>query len=192
MRTRLIGLVVVVASVAVLSWSMQGLPPDIHPESLSRLPPVQRDALDEAGKAVFDRVAGARGMPRTGPGAVTMYSPGHRRADSGSQSVPAEDGGRQPLLRAVRAHRCAGIRSAVRMVGPRTGGAAGRARAIGDRRRQVQQGRRRAVREGCDGDSARTRDVPRSQGELGAVGERPSSSSGVRAPSRSSRRWPTM
>ena len=75
MRTRLIGLIVVVASVAVLR-GQQGLPPDIHPESLSRLPPVQRDALDEAGKAVFDRVAGARGLPRTGPGAVTMHSPG--------------------------------------------------------------------------------------------------------------------
>jgi len=75
MRTRLIGLVAIVASVAVLR-GQQGLPPDIHPESLSRLPPVQRDALDEAGKAVFDRVAGARGLPRTGPGAVTMHSPG--------------------------------------------------------------------------------------------------------------------
>ena len=37
---------------------------------------MQRDALDEAGKAVFDRVAGGRGLPRTGPGAVTMHSPG--------------------------------------------------------------------------------------------------------------------
>lgn len=75
MRTRLIGLVAIVASVAALR-GQQSLPPDIHPESLSRLPPVQRDALDEAGKAVFDRVAGARGLPRTGPGAVTMHSPG--------------------------------------------------------------------------------------------------------------------
>src|SRR5688572_2074530 len=75
MRTRFIGLIVVAASVAAMS--AQGtLPTDIHPESLSRLPPVQRDALDEAGKAVYDRVAGARGLPRTGPGAVTMHSPG--------------------------------------------------------------------------------------------------------------------
>ena len=75
MRTRFIGLIVVAASVAALS-AQSTLPPDIHPESLSRLPPVQRDALDEAGKAVYDRVAGARGLPRTGPGAVTMHSPG--------------------------------------------------------------------------------------------------------------------
>ena len=75
MRTRFIGLIVVAASVAALR-GQPGLPSDIHPESLSRLPPVQRDALDEAGKAVFDRVAGARGLPRTGPGAVTMHSPG--------------------------------------------------------------------------------------------------------------------
>ena len=75
MRTRFIGLIVVAASVAALS-AQSALPSDIHPESLSRLPPVQRDALDEAGKAVFDRVAGGRGLPRTGPGAVTMHSPG--------------------------------------------------------------------------------------------------------------------
>ena len=75
MRTRFIGLIVVAASVAALS-AQSTLPPDIHPESLSRLPPVQRDALDEAGKAVYDRVAGGRGLPRTGPGAVTMHSPG--------------------------------------------------------------------------------------------------------------------
>ena len=75
MRTRFIGLIVVAAAVVALS-AQSMLPSDIHPESLSRLPPVQRDALDEAGKAVFDRVAGARGLPRTGPGAVTMHSPG--------------------------------------------------------------------------------------------------------------------
>ena len=75
MRTRFIGLIVVAVSVVALR-GQSGLPSDIHPESLSRLPPVQRDALDEAGKAVYDRVAGARGLPRTGPGAVTMHSPG--------------------------------------------------------------------------------------------------------------------
>jgi 4-carboxymuconolactone decarboxylase len=51
---------------------------DIHPESLSRVPPVQRADLDDAGRRVFDYVAGGEGrsIPKTGPGAVTMHSPG--------------------------------------------------------------------------------------------------------------------
>jgi 4-carboxymuconolactone decarboxylase len=75
MWSRAVGLIAIVVSVAVLG-AQSKLPSDIHPESLSRLPPVQREALDDSGKAVFDRVAGARGLPRTGPAAVTMHSPG--------------------------------------------------------------------------------------------------------------------
>ena len=70
----LLGLVVIVVSVAVLggqSW----LAPDIHPESLSRVPPVQRDSLDAEAKRVWDLIGGGRGMPKTGPAPVSMYSP---------------------------------------------------------------------------------------------------------------------
>jgi 4-carboxymuconolactone decarboxylase len=65
------------ASVAVLSAQSRPAP-DIHPESLSRLPPIQRADLDEAGKRVYDLIAGTsgRGMGRTGPAPVSMYSPG--------------------------------------------------------------------------------------------------------------------
>jgi 4-carboxymuconolactone decarboxylase len=75
MRARSLGLLVSVASVAALA-AQSRLPPDIHPESLSRLPPLQRSALDDEGKRVWDDVAGAgRTMPLTGPAPVSMYSP---------------------------------------------------------------------------------------------------------------------
>jgi 4-carboxymuconolactone decarboxylase len=75
MRTRLFGLIVVVASVALASGQSKPAS-DIHPESLSRLPPPQRDSLDAEGKRIWDVIAGARGMGRTGPAPVSMYSPG--------------------------------------------------------------------------------------------------------------------
>jgi 4-carboxymuconolactone decarboxylase len=45
------------------------LPPDIDPQSNSRLPLIQRDQLNDADKKVFDDVA------NTAPGRVSMYSP---------------------------------------------------------------------------------------------------------------------
>jgi len=74
MRTRLLALFAVVLSVTILG-GQSSLPSDIHPESLSRLPPVQRADLNEEGKRVWDQIAGGRGMPRTGPAAVSMHSP---------------------------------------------------------------------------------------------------------------------
>ncbi len=74
--SRLLGVVVVTASVAALAGQSR-LASDIHPESLSRLPPMQRDSLDAEGKRVWDVLAaGGRGMPRTGPAPVSIYSPG--------------------------------------------------------------------------------------------------------------------
>ena len=70
----LLGLAVIVVSVAVLGGQSR-LAPDIHPESLSRLPPLQRDSLDAEGKRVWDLIGGGRGMPKTGPAPVSMYSP---------------------------------------------------------------------------------------------------------------------
>lgn len=56
--------------------SQSQLPADIHPESLSRLPPVQRDSLDAEGRRIWDVLAGTgKAIPRTGPTAVTMHSP---------------------------------------------------------------------------------------------------------------------
>src|SRR5215218_4778369 len=51
-------------------------PPDVHPETLSRLPPVQRAELDAEGQRIYDVLAGAgKTLTRTGPSAVTMHSP---------------------------------------------------------------------------------------------------------------------
>jgi 4-carboxymuconolactone decarboxylase len=75
MRTRSLGFLFAVAAVAALGGQSR-LASDIHPQSFSRLPPVQRADLDEEGKRVWDLVANGRPMPVTGPAAVTMYSPG--------------------------------------------------------------------------------------------------------------------
>jgi 4-carboxymuconolactone decarboxylase len=51
------------------------LPPDVDPESYSRLPALSRDELDDAGKRAYDMVVGDGPRPLTGPAAVSMYSP---------------------------------------------------------------------------------------------------------------------
>jgi len=78
MRTRSLALLLTAASTA-LAVAQSKLPPDIHPTSFSRLPPLDRAALDDDGRRVWDYIAGERGMPPTGPGPVSMYSPGSAR-----------------------------------------------------------------------------------------------------------------
>lgn len=74
-RIRPIALLVIVASTVVIG-GQSPYPPDIHPESLSRLPPVQRADLDAEGKRIWDAMAGtSQTIGRTGPSAVTMHSP---------------------------------------------------------------------------------------------------------------------
>jgi hypothetical protein len=51
------------------------LPPDVHPVSLTRLPPLARNDLDAAGKAVYDNIVGDKPAPKTGPVALSLYSP---------------------------------------------------------------------------------------------------------------------
>jgi 4-carboxymuconolactone decarboxylase len=53
------------------------LPKDIDPQSLSRLPIVRRDDLDEDGKRIYDMLAGGPGktVGATGPAAISLYSP---------------------------------------------------------------------------------------------------------------------
>jgi hypothetical protein len=79
MRIRILGLTASLFSVAVLNGQAPArqLPPDVNPVSLSRLPPVQRDALDAEGKRIYDVLAGGPGktLTATGPGQVTMISP---------------------------------------------------------------------------------------------------------------------
>jgi 4-carboxymuconolactone decarboxylase len=73
MHAQSFGFVIALASIAFVAG--QSRPTDIHSESLSRVPPVQRADLDEDGKRIWDHIAGGRGMPRTGPAPVSMYSP---------------------------------------------------------------------------------------------------------------------
>lgn len=75
MRTRSIALLIAGVSVAVASGQSK-LAPDINATSYSRLPPVDRAALDEHGKKVWDEIAGERTLPATGPAQVSMHSPG--------------------------------------------------------------------------------------------------------------------
>jgi 4-carboxymuconolactone decarboxylase len=53
------------------------LPKDIDPQSLSRLPIVQRDSLDDDGKRIYDMLAGGEGktVTPTGPAAISLQSP---------------------------------------------------------------------------------------------------------------------
>ena len=121
MWSRLFGLVLIVVSVAVLGGQPQ-LASDIHPESLSRLPPVQRGGLDANGQRVYDVIAGGRAMGRTGPAAISLYSPGAAEPIHHLNQYPAQDRRGQPYLRAVGAARGARVRSAIRMVRPRGSG----------------------------------------------------------------------
>src|SRR5690606_39739545 len=63
------------AYVHAQSGSTAALPADIDPESLSRLPALTRDQLDDEGKRVWDLVVGDGPRPLTGPVAVSMHSP---------------------------------------------------------------------------------------------------------------------
>jgi len=69
----------VFALVAVATVTVDGQsarPADIHPESLSRLPPLTRADLDADGQRIWDFLVGVNGtMPKTGPPPVTIYSP---------------------------------------------------------------------------------------------------------------------
>ena len=52
------------------------LPPDIHPVTLSRLPPVTAEDLDEEGRRLLEK--NPQTNPGPGPTHVTSYSPGGR------------------------------------------------------------------------------------------------------------------
>jgi len=78
LRMRRLGRVVVLglAATAATLDGQSARPVDIHPESLSRLPPLTRGELDAEGQRVWDYLAGVNGMmPKTGPAPVTIYSP---------------------------------------------------------------------------------------------------------------------
>jgi len=54
----------------------QSLPPDIDPNTLSRVPEVKRSSLKAEDQAIYDKVAGAnRTTPMLGPGGVSLHMP---------------------------------------------------------------------------------------------------------------------
>jgi len=64
------------SSATVVSTTSRALPADIDPESLNRLPRVRREDLDDAGKKVYDAVAGdGRLLGLDGPIGIRMHSP---------------------------------------------------------------------------------------------------------------------
>jgi len=75
MRTRSIALLIAGLS-ATLASGQSKLPPDIDSTSFSRLAPLDRAALDDDGKKVWDYIANGRALPATGPAQVSMHSPG--------------------------------------------------------------------------------------------------------------------
>jgi hypothetical protein len=74
MRVRLF--LLVLASVPVLAQTQTALPPDIDPVTLSRLPWVTPQDLDEEGKQLLAKSPDAK--PGPGPTHVTRYSPRDR------------------------------------------------------------------------------------------------------------------
>jgi hypothetical protein len=74
MRARLS--VLVLMMLPVLAAAQDALPPDIDPVTLSRLPPVTPEDLDEEGQRLLAERPNFRAGP--GPTHVTIYSPGGR------------------------------------------------------------------------------------------------------------------
>jgi len=74
-RTRTV-LMVAMAMAAASLDAQAPRPSDIHPESLSRLPPLARGDLAADDQHVWDYLVGVNGtMPKVGPPPVTIYSP---------------------------------------------------------------------------------------------------------------------
>lgn len=63
------------ASAASAQQAAAPLPPDIDPVTLTRLPQLTRADLDDAGKAIYDKIVGDGAVPTTGPVSVSLYSP---------------------------------------------------------------------------------------------------------------------
>ena len=68
--------VLLLASLPAIVQAQTALPPDIHPVTLSRLPPVSPEDLDEEGRRLLSERPAAK--PGPGPTHVTSYSPRER------------------------------------------------------------------------------------------------------------------
>jgi len=68
--------VLLLAALPMVAQAQNALPPDIHPVTLSRVPPVTPADLDEEGQRLL--AARTNFTPGPGPTHVTIYSPGDR------------------------------------------------------------------------------------------------------------------
>jgi len=68
--------ILLLAALPVTAPAQNTLPPDIHPVTLSRLPPVTAEDLDEEGRRLL--AARTNFTPGPGPTHVTIYSPRDR------------------------------------------------------------------------------------------------------------------
>ena len=71
------------------------LPRDIHPETGNRFPAIRRDALDDAGKKLYDARGVADGF---GPGAIRLYSPPVAEAMTAVNDYLRRKSGLEPRL----------------------------------------------------------------------------------------------
>ena len=76
MAARICVLALVLFSLPVIAPAQTALPPDINPVTLSRLPWVTPEDLDEEGKQLLAKSPEAK--PGPGPTHVTRYSPRDR------------------------------------------------------------------------------------------------------------------
>ena len=68
----LTGLLLVIGTAVAAGQAPAALPKDIHPETGNRFPALKREALNDAGKKLYD----ARGaVDAYGPGPIRLYSP---------------------------------------------------------------------------------------------------------------------
>ena len=68
--------VLLLASLPAIAQTQTALPPDINPVTLSRLPPVTPEDLDEEGRRLLAERPAVK--PGPGPTHITSYSPGGR------------------------------------------------------------------------------------------------------------------
>ena len=136
-------LVLLLAALPAIAQTQTALPPDINPVTLSRLPWVTPEDLDEEGRKLLAQRPAVK--PGPGPTHVTNYSPRERSLGIPT-GVDSPVGPRYFQLAVLIIAR--EIDQQYRMVRPRARGPAARTRAAGHRHRQVQPGRRGPVRQG--------------------------------------------
>ena len=91
----LTGLLILGLTVTAAPTSGRAFPADIHAETGNRFPAIRRDALDDAGKKLYDARGVADGF---GPGAIRLYSPPVAEAMTAVNDYLRRKSGLEPRL----------------------------------------------------------------------------------------------